>query len=367
MSSFRHFLKIIVGQRNLEREEARLAFDAIMQGHVPEVQLAAFLTALHMRGETKQELLGAVEAVRAQMRVLPSAPEGTVDVCGTGGDGLGTLNVSTAVAFVLAGLGVPVAKHGGRALSSRSGAADVLECLGISPDGDMIRQERRLYENGLAFLAAPLHHPAMRYAAEVRKNLGFRTLFNLLGPLCNPAHVRAQLVGVFSRKWCKPVAEILAELGGERICVVHGETDEGGIDELTLAGKSYLVIWEKSSLRNVEITAEMAGLPSMPVSYLRGGAPEENASRLSCLLKGERGCYRDTVLLNAALGLHVAGRGNILSDKGICPCSLKRNIAMAAHSIDSSLAFQALLHAQEARSSSVVEASGFDTVSSISS
>lgn len=343
---FSALLKNVVSGADLSVSEAEQAFEAVMEGQVSEIKLSAFLTALHMRGETPDELLGAVKAVRRHMTPLKHVPTHTVDVCGTGGDGLGTLNVSTATAFVLAGLGVDVAKHGGRALSSRSGATDVLEELGIPADGDSARQEERLNRDHLAFLAAPYHHPAMKVAAPVRKELGFRTLFNVIGPLCNPAGVTRQLVGVFDRRWCEPVADVLGRLGGESIWAVQGETDEGPIDELTLAGPTYASVWEKGVIRDVVITPEMAGLPSVPVSALRGGNAAHNAARMIALFEGEKSPYRDTVLLNTAVALHIAGRGDVWDGEGISVSALRGLVAQAAHSIESGFALEALLCAR---------------------
>ncbi|GBQ07762.1 anthranilate phosphoribosyltransferase [Saccharibacter floricola DSM 15669] len=345
-SSFPSMLKTVLSGASLSAEKAEEAFDAIMSGAVSEVQLASFLTVLHMRGETPEELLGAVRTVRRHMAPLRHVPPNAIDVCGTGGDGLGTLNVSTATAFVLAGLGVEVAKHGGRALSSKAGATDVLEALGIPADGDVARQEQRLQRDHLAFLAAPYHHTAMKKAASVRKDLGFRTLFNLLGPLCNPAGVKRQLVGVFDQRWCAPVADVLGQLGGESIWVVQGETDEGPIDELTLAGPSHISVWEQDQRREVTITPEMAGFSVQPVREVRGGAPQENAQRMEALFKGEKSCYRDTVLLNAAVALHVAGRGSLWAGEQVSSRSLQHLIAQAARSLDDGFALEALTRAQ---------------------
>lgn len=344
--AFSALLKNITSGARLSEGEAEQAFEEVMKGQVSDVKLAAFLTALHMRGETSSELLGAVRAVRRHMTSLQRVPERAVDVCGTGGDGLGTLNVSTATAFVLAGLGVDVAKHGGRALSSRAGATDVLEELGVPADKDIARQEERLNRDHLAFLAAPYHHPAMKVAAPVRKELGFRTLFNLLGPLCNPAGVRRQLVGVFDAQWCRPVAEVLGRLGGESIWAVQGETDEGPIDELTLAGPTKFSVWEDGCLREGVITPNMAGLPSAPVRTVRGGDASHNAQRMIALLEGEQSEYRDTVLLNAAVALHVAGRGTLWDGDHISSPVLKHLVAQAAKALDSGSAMEALIRAR---------------------
>ena len=345
-TSFVPFLRKVAAGQELSVSEAEAAFMLIMQGDVSEIELSAFLTALQMRGETAEELSGAVRAVRQNMQALRNVPEDTVDVCGTGGDGLGTLNVSTATAFVLAGLGVPVAKHGGRAWSSRAGATDVLEALGIPAEADHARQEERLRQDHLAFLAAPFHHPAMRIAAPVRKQLGFRTLFNLLGPLCNPARVRRQLVGVFAEAWCRPVAQVLGELGAVSAWVVHGHTDEGGIDELTLSGPTHNEVWENGQVVSFDLTPDMAGLPHYEIAALRGADPASNARRMEALFAGETGCYRDTVLLNTAVGLHVAGRGKLLENGCLSVPALRRNIAEAARSLDEGLAQKALIQAQ---------------------
>ncbi|QHI96373.1 anthranilate phosphoribosyltransferase [Aristophania vespae] len=340
--SFSQILKQAATGKSLTSLQAELAFEDIMKGHVPENQLASFLTALYIRGETKEELLGAVKAVRRCMLKVNNIAENAIDVCGTGGDGLGTLNVSTAVSFVLAGLGIPVAKHGNRALSSLSGATDVLEALGIPSDSDIDKQENRLREDGIAFLAAPHHHPAMKFALPVRKALGFRTLFNLLGPLCNPAQVKRQLVGVFDEKWCEPIAEVLGALGGTHIWAVHGKTDEGGIDEVTLAGPTKVVAWEEGKLCHFTLEPEMVGLPNMPIHLLRGGGAESNAQRMIALFEGEKGCYRDTVLFNAAIALHIAGHGNVIENGNISSKVLKENMERASYSLDKGLALKTL-------------------------
>ena len=293
----------------LSEAESEAAFSAIMDGQATPAQIAALLTALHVRGETRAELTGAVRAMRARM-VAVAAPAGAIDVCGTGGDGLGTLNVSTAVAFVVAACGVKVAKHGNRALSSKAGAADVLEALGLRIDTAVQALQASLAEVGLAFLFAPAHHPALRHAAGVRAELGFRTIFNLLGPLCSPAGVRRQLTGVYDPAWAAPMAEVLGALGSERAWVVHG----CGLDELTLAGETSVAEWRDGSLRQFVVTPEDAGLARAPVSAIRGGDAAGNAAALLALLRNAPGPYRDTVLLNAAACLVVAGRAADLRD-----------------------------------------------------
>ncbi|MBM3099053.1 anthranilate phosphoribosyltransferase [Gluconobacter cerinus] len=341
-TDFAAVLRKVADSKCLASHEADAAFSAIMAGSVDAPLLAAFLTALKVRGETEAELTGAVQAVRRYMTTLPDVPDNTLDVCGTGGDGLGTLNVSTAVAFVLAGLGVPVAKHGNRALSSRSGATDVLEILGIPPTDDLILQSYRLRENNLAFLAAPFHHPAMRHAAPIRKALGFRTLFNLLGPLCNPAQVHRQLIGVFDARWCEPVVRTLANLGSTHVWALHGTTDEGGSDELTLAGPAQIVCLEDAKVLSLSFEPEMAGMVKTPISAVRGGNAQENAVALRALLNGAPGPYRDTVLLNAAAALHVAGRGNVVQNGTIDAQAFRNNVALAANAINDGSARAAL-------------------------
>ena len=306
----------------LGADEAEAAFAHIMDGNATEAQIGALLACLRLRGETADELLGAVRAARGRMGCV-AAPPGTLDVCGTGGDGLGTLNVSTAVAFVVAACGVPVAKHGNRALSSRAGGADVLAALGVHiPLEDAAAT---LARTGLTFLFAPNHHPALRHAAAARAALGFRTLFNLVGPLCNPACVRHQLVGVFAPHWLEPVARTLGMLGAERVWVVHGQ----GLDELTLAGETQVCEWRDGRIASFGVTPEMAGLGRAPVSAILGGDAAENAARLLALLRGEEGPYRDTVVLNAAAALVVAGRAEgLAAGAAIAAESLRNGAAL---------------------------------------
>jgi anthranilate phosphoribosyltransferase/anthranilate synthase/phosphoribosyltransferase len=256
------------------------------------------------------------------------APPDAIDVCGTGGDAAGTLNVSTAVTFVLAGIGVPVAKHGNRALSSRTGGADVLTALGVNVEVPLERLPGVLRAAGCAFLFAPRHHAALRHAAGPRVELGTRTIFNLLGPLANPARVKRQLTGVFDVKWARPMAEALAALGTERCWIVHGE----GLDELTVAGENHVVELRDGVVRSFMITPEEAGLPRAPVTAIRGGEAAVNAAALGAVLRGAAGPYRDTVLLNAAAALIVAGRVE----------DLRAGVALAASAIDGGAALAAL-------------------------
>jgi anthranilate phosphoribosyltransferase len=282
---------------------------------------------MRVRGETVAELAGAVRAMRARM-LRVEAPADAIDVCGTGGDNAGTLNISTAATFVVAGCGVVVAKHGNRALSSRTGGADVLTALGIDVDVPLDRLPAILRAANCAFLFAPRHHAALRHAAGPRVELGTRTIFNLLGPLANPAGVRRQLTGVFSPAWIRPMAETLARLGAEAAWLVHGQ----GLDELTLAGENRVVTLQDGKIEEKVVTAADAGLPSAPIEAIRGGDPVLNAAALGGLLQGMASAYRDTVLFNAAAALIIAGQAG----------ELREGVALAARSIDSGAALSAL-------------------------
>ncbi len=304
----------IASGATLDEAEAEAAFAIVMRGDATPAQIAALATGLRVRGETVAELAGAVRAMRARMLAVPGVAD-AIDVCGTGGDGHDTLNVSTAVAFVLAALGVPVAKHGNRAQSSRAGASDTLGALGLRLDADPQTLEHTLQRHGIAFLSAPLHHPAMRHAAAVRAELGFRTVFNLLGPLCNPAGVRRQVIGVFDPAWQAPIARTLGRLGSDLVWVVHGEDASGaapnGLDELGLCGPNRVVAFDRGRLTRFGFEPGDLGLPAHPVGAIAGGDTAFNAAALERLLSGEPGPYRDTVLLNASAALQVSGRGRI--------------------------------------------------------
>jgi anthranilate phosphoribosyltransferase len=326
-SNLKPVLARLAGGERLSDDEAEQAFDIIMSGEATPAQIGALLMAMRVRGETVAELTGAVRAMRARMTAI-TAPDGAIDVCGTGGDNAGTLNISTAVTFVLAGAGVPVAKHGNRALSSRTGGADVLAALGVNVDAPMDRLAEILRAANCVFLFAPRHHPSMRHAAGPRVELGTRTIFNLLGPLANPAGVRRQLTGVFDPVWAQPMAETLGRLGSEVAWIVHGQ----GLDELTVAGENRVVELRDGTVRSFSVTAEHAGLPAAPISAIAGGDAALNAAALLALLQGARGPYRDTVLLNAAAALIVAGRAGELRDAA----------ALAAGSIDTGAALEAL-------------------------
>ena len=312
---------------SLSESEAEAAFDIIMRGDATPSQIGAFLMALRVRGETVDEITGAARIMRAKA-VGIDAPPGTIDTCGTGGDASGSFNISTASALVVAGCGVPVAKHGNRALSSQSGSADVLTALGVNIDADFAIVRRCLWEIGIGFLMAPRHHSATRHVAPARVELGTRTIFNLLGPLSSPAKAPRQLVGVFASEWVRPMAEVLGRLGLERAWVVHGS----GLDELTTAGVTTVAALEDGKVETFEVVAEDAGLPRARLEDLRGGAPPHNARLMRDLLAGAGGPLRDIVLLNSGAALLVAGRA----------ANLEGGIELAARSLDSGAARRAL-------------------------
>lgn len=308
-----HF-KALVGKVSsgavLTMAEAADAFDAIMDGKVGEVQVAAFLTALHMRGETVEEISAAADALRARALSV-DAPADAIDTCGTGGDGLGTLNISTAATIVTAACGVKIAKHGNRAQSSKSGSADVLAALGVKIDLTPQQVSRCINDAGLGFLFAPAHHNAMKHVGPVRQQLGFRTIFNLLGPLCNPARVKRQLIGVFAEQWIEPLARVLHTLGTERAWVVHGSD---GLDELTVTGPTHVVELEHGHIRRFTVTPADAGLTTHRLDALLGGDAAFNAAAIGRLLAGETGAYRDIVCLNAGAALVLAGKAADLAN-----------------------------------------------------
>jgi anthranilate phosphoribosyltransferase len=313
----------VAGGHTLSESEAESAFEIIMSGDATPSQMGALLMALRVRGETVDEIAGAARIMRSKALTI-EAPPGTIDTVGTGGDGVGTFNISTASALVVAGCGVPVAKHGNRAFSSKSGAADVLSALGINIDADMAVVRRCLWEIGICFLMAPRHHSATRHVAPTRVELGTRTIFNLLGPLSNPAGTRRQLVGVFAREWVVPIAEVLGRLGAERAWVVHG----AGIDELTTAGVTTVAEFHDGRVVEFDVVPEEAGLTPAPIEALKGGDPAHNAALMRALLDGEPGPLRDVVLLNSAAALVVAGMAE----------GLRHGADLAARSIDSGAA-----------------------------
>jgi anthranilate phosphoribosyltransferase len=301
--------KVATGQR-LSREEAEEAFAVIMSGDATPAQIGSFLTGLRMRGETVEEIAGAVSVMRDRMLKV-EAPAGAIDVVGTGGDATGSYNISTASAFVVAGAGVPVAKHGNRALSSKSGAADTLMALGVKIDLAPEDIARCIREAGIGFMFAPAHHTAMKHVGPARAELGFRTIFNLIGPLSNPAGVRRYLIGVFSPDWVEPLANVLGSLGAERAWVVHGA---GGFDEISPSGETKVAALEAGKVTVFTVSPADAGLPPHPAESIKGGDAIHNAAALRAVLDGKRGAYRDTVLLNAGAALIVAGRAGSLAE-----------------------------------------------------
>lgn len=311
----------------LSLEDSRAAFDIMMSGQATPSQIGGFLMALRVRGETVPEIAGAVASMRSRM--LPVvAPEGAIDIVGTGGDQSGSYNVSSCSAFVVAGAGVPVAKHGNRALSSRSGAADALAELGVNIEADADTIGRSIREAGLGFMFAPMHHSAMRHVGPSRVELGTRTIFNLLGPLSNPAGVKRQLLGVFSAQWVEPLAHVLNELGSESAWVVYGD----GLDEMTTAGTTQVAALENGRVRTFQIEPEEFGLRRVDPSALKGGDASVNAKALLRVLEGEQGAYRDIVLLNSGAGLVIAGKAG----------DIREGIALAEKSIDSGAALAVL-------------------------
>jgi anthranilate phosphoribosyltransferase len=327
-------LKSIIGKvatgATLSRDEAASAFDAMMSGEATPSQMGGLLMALRVRGETVEEITGAVSAMRGKM-LRVTAPADAVDVVGTGGDGSGSVNVSTCASFIVAGAGVPVAKHGNRALSSRSGAADVLASLGVKIDLTPEQVGRCVAEAGIGFMFAPAHHPAMKNVGPTRVELATRTIFNLLGPLSNPAGVKRQMVGVFSRQWVQPLAQVLKNLGSESVWVVHGSD---GLDEITLTGPSFVASLHNGEITTFEVTPEDAGLALCSGDALKGGDADANAIALQSVLNGKPSAYRDVALLNAAAALIVAGRAK----------DLREGVAIGAKSLDSGAAAARLKH-----------------------
>ena len=308
----------------LSADDTRRLFDAIFTGRLSEDEIIAYLSATADRKPTVDELVGAVTSMRHHMRAI-TAPAGAIDLCGTGGDGLGTLNISTAVSFVVAATGVAVAKHGNRSASSRSGAADVLEALGVNINLAPDKATAVLKETGLVFLFAQTHHPAMKHVGAARKQIGRRTIFNLLGPLASPAKVTRQLVGVFSADWLVPYAEALKALGSTRAFIVHGHD---GLDEVSISAATQMAVLENGTVTSREMAPEDAGLTRHPLAEIRGGDAAHNAAALTRLLDGETGPYRDIVLLNAAAALMVAGTAS----------DIKSAVTLAAQSLDSGAA-----------------------------
>jgi anthranilate phosphoribosyltransferase len=325
--TFKPLLSRLADGATLMGEDADAFFSACLRGEPTPAQIAAAVTAMRLRGETVGEITACARALRRAAMHLDHEHD-VVDVCGTGGDGAHTLNISTAAAFVAAGGGLKVAKHGNRAASSRSGSSDVLEALGVNLTPTPDQQRRALDEAGICILYAPAHHGALRHVSAIRQELGFRTVFNLLGPLSNPAGARRQLLGVYDGRWVDPLARVLGALGATKAWVVHGE----GLDEITTTGTTHVAEWRDGGVRLFNITPEAVGLQRAALADLRGGAPEENAAALSALLAGASGPYRDVVLMNAAAAFLVADRVE----------TLREGVEIAAHAIDSGAAAGAL-------------------------
>jgi anthranilate phosphoribosyltransferase len=318
----------VAGGATLSRPEAEQAFDIMMSGDATPAQMGGFLMALRVRGETVEEITGAATVMRSKMTTI-KGPPGAIDICGTGGDGTGSYNISTASQFVVAACGVPVAKHGNRAASSKSGASDVLEALGVNIEADFALVEKALAEAGTCFLMAQRHHSAMRHVGPARVELGTRTIFNLLGPLSNPAKVKRQLIGVFARQWIEPLAAVLRDLGHERAWVVHGA---GGMDEVSTLGPTQVAELKDGKITTFEVTPADAGLPTATLADLVGGDRDHNAAALRGVLEGKPGAYRDIVVLGSAAALIVAGKAD----------SLEQGATLAADAIDSGRALEVL-------------------------
>ena len=321
ITDFKALIAKVATGASLTREEAAAAFDRMMSGEATPSQMGGLLMAPRVRGETVDEITGAVTTMRAKM-LRVKAPKDAIDVVGTGGDASGSFNISTCAAFIVAGAGVPVAKHGNRALSSKSGAADVLGALGVKIELSPEAVGRCIRDAGIGFMFAPAHHPAMKNVGPTRVELGTRTIFNLLGPLSNPAGVKRQMIGAFSKQWIEPMAQVLKNLGSETIWVVHGSD---GLDEITTAGPTSVVALENGKLRSFEITPEEFGFKRVGAEALRGGDADANGLAMRDVLTGGQGPLRDISVLNAAAALVVAGKAKDLKD----------GVAQAGHAIDS--------------------------------
>ena len=325
---FKPLLAKLVDGRVLSADEAHAFFAACLRGEPTPAQVSAAVTALRIRGETVDEIVAFASAMREAALTLDHPFDEVIDTCGTGGDGAHTYNISTAAAFVLAGAGLKVAKHGNRAMSSKSGSSDVLSVLGVNLAASPAQQARALDQAGIAFLFAPTYHGAMRHVGPVRAEIGFRTVFNLLGPLCNPANATHQVMGVYDPALLEPLVEVLGRLGARRAWTVHGQ----GLDELTTTGPTEVAEWKDGVVRRFTVTPGDAGLPTATLADLRGGDAEENAAALTALLAGARGPYRDIVVLNSAAALVVADRAP----------DLKAGAELAASVIDDGRAAAAL-------------------------
>ncbi|XUY28001.1 anthranilate phosphoribosyltransferase [Agrobacterium sp. rho-8.1] len=309
MADLKPLIAKVANGESLSREQSRQAFDILMSGEATPSQIGAFLMALRVRGETVDEISGAVSSMRSRM-IPVTAPADAMDIVGTGGDGLGTYNISTLASIIVAGTGVPVAKHGNRALSSKSGTADALSVLGVKLDIEPELISRCVHEAGLGFMFAQRHHSSMRHVNPSRVELGTRTIFNLLGPLSNPAGAKKQLLGVFAPHWLVPLAEVLRDLGSESVWVVHGD----GLDEITTTGTTHVAALENGKIRTFELTPKDFGVDSARIDDLKGGDGVANAAALREVLGGAQNPYRDVSLCNAAASLVVAGKAETLAD-----------------------------------------------------
>ncbi len=328
MPDLKPFIVKLASKENLTRSESQSVFDIIMSGDATPAQIGGILMALKLKGETVEEISGAVQSLRSKMSTV-TAPADAIDIVGTGGDGHGTYNISTTVAFVVAGCGVPVAKHGNRNVSSKSGAADVLTALGVKLDINPEQISKCIHEAKIGFLFAPQHHPAMRFVGPSRQELGVRTIFNVLGPLCNPAGVKKHLIGVYSKQLVEPVAIVLKELGSKHLWVVHGAD---GMDEITTTGVTFVAELKNDTIKTFEVLPTDVGLNVVRIDDLKGEDAQKNAEALKCVLQGEQNAYRDIVLMNSGAALAVSG----LVD------SFEQGIILASKSIDDGLALKCL-------------------------
>ena len=333
MTSFQDIIVKIASQKTLSEDQATFAFENIMAGKVSNAMTGAFLMGLHMRGETVTEITAAARAMRANAQTV-QAPKGAVDTCGTGGDGAHSLNISTAAALVAASCGLVVAKHGNRGVSSSCGSADVLTALGVKCDIPPAVVEQCFQQAGIGFMFAAAHHKAMHHVAPVRKELGLRTIFNLLGPLANPANTQYQLVGVFSKAWVEPLAQVLKNLGASCVWVVHGEIDgeNQGLDEITTTGTTHVAKLLHGKITTFTLHPEDFAMAKVSIKHLRGGDAQKNAEALRNLLDGAKGPYYDIVVLNSAATLVIGGKAGDIS----------QGIAMAKKALDSKAAKQTL-------------------------
>lgn len=328
MVSIKDYIQLITEGKTLTRQQAAEAFEILMSGEAEPAQIGGFLMALRMRGETVDELTGATEVMRSKVLGV-KAPAGSVDTCGTGGDACGTHNISTCSAFVVAGAGIPVAKHGNKSISSKSGSANVLLALGVNLDVTVRVVERSIERAGIGFMFAPSHHSAMKYVGPSRVSLGVRTIFNLLGPLSNPAGTKRQVIGIYDGAWLVPIAETMRNLGSEKLWVVHGAD---GLDELTTTGITQVAELDNGVIRTFEVSPTDVGLPLTTLDKLKGGDSIENAMAIKKVLAGEVGPFRDIVLLNAAAAILVSGKVD----------DLRSGVELAAQSIDQGKALKAL-------------------------